>query len=956
MPEVPTTMPPIQVFLSFSRKDEGFVQALRNHLSNLERQGELQVWTQSALPPGSTWEPALLARLQAADLVLLLVSADFNASKFIQEKELAITLERHRRGEVDVLPIFVRAADLEGHWLGDLVALPTDRKPVASWTRADDAWLDVVTGIRKMLPGLRERRKERSGRFQPIDPPPELRTELEEWRAIVERIIRLESAGIAPGELEPLRQRAATLKRQVREGRPLIPGDILDERFTLLELIGEGGFARVWKAVDERGSHVVALKVLKGDFAYDRTHRDRFEQGIRAMSRLDHPGIVRLVGAYRQEAGYLTSTGSSAGRYHYCAMEYLPGGDLQKYVKRHGPPAEWVLRRICAVAEALEHAHGRGCVHRDVKPGNILLTAELDPRLTDFDLVRMGESSHGTRTGSLGTILYAAPEMHQSGAPIDGRADVYGLAMTAVFGLYGSELPYGKIVGNRTRFLEDLALPVPIRRVLEKALEMEPADRFGSMQAFREALEAAGVADGTASRAEVGAPGLSVDAAHVVDAPGDERGASDETEASGIGILERVEATPPSTTELVSIEMDVVTPPEGTTAGDPEAAESTPDNPTGSPRPEIFEVIPPSPAVSTPPGSIVAALPAPSAPRQREIPSSREHANLPISSKVRQVLSNPSRWRLLAGTTLSFLSLGMVVWFSGIGRLSTPDPSPSSPAPAPVLQEDAVAPLGTTPSVTPVSTSKEQPGLEKQASSVSPSPKPAPQTPEPSTVQTVRLVLDCRGIEAVQVLMNGKDVGDCDQPIELMPNRRNRLEVKAQGYESFVKVFETNAKIPTTLKPVLRRVATTSGLKWISIPGGTLQMGSNDGESNEKPVHPVTVSGFQMTKSEVTVAQYRACVKAKACTEPSTKNNNGDCNWDYPDRSDHPVNCVEWSQGKAFAAWVGGRLPTEAEREYAARGTDGRKYPWGDQSPTCDHAVFDPVSYTHLTLPTNREV
>jgi len=141
-----------------------------------------------------------------------------------------------------------------------------------------------------------------------------------------------------------------------------------------------------------------------------------------------------------------------------------------------------------------------------------------------------------------------------------------------------------------------------------------------------------------------------------------------------------------------------------------------------------------------------------------------------------------------------------------------------------------------------------------------------------------------------------------------------------------------------------------AGIVWVSIPGGSFDMGSND-NSDEKPVHRVTVRGFRMSKTEVTFGQYRKCVDAGKCTAPHVSD--GSCyvytgsSWEMGtlpssfQGADQPVVCVHWNQAVAFATWAGGRLPTEAEWEYAARsGGRAQRYPWGSQKATCDREVM----------------
>jgi len=130
-------------------------------------------------------------------------------------------------------------------------------------------------------------------------------------------------------------------------------------------------------------------------------------------------------------------------------------------------------------------------------------------------------------------------------------------------------------------------------------------------------------------------------------------------------------------------------------------------------------------------------------------------------------------------------------------------------------------------------------------------------------------------------------------------------------------------------------------IEYVEISGGVYSMGTRIGRAIEMPAHDVEVGTFLMARAEVTVQQYAECVDAGACTPPSTVENNPTCNWGAEGREDHPVNCVSWTQAKTFAAWVDGRLPTEAEWEYTARSQgEDFEYPWGNAQATCDFAIM----------------
>jgi len=115
-------------------------------------------------------------------------------------------------------------------------------------------------------------------------------------------------------------------------------------------------------------------------------------------------------------------------------------------------------------------------------------------------------------------------------------------------------------------------------------------------------------------------------------------------------------------------------------------------------------------------------------------------------------------------------------------------------------------------------------------------------------------------------------------------------------------------------------------------------------QGDEQPIHTVTVPTFELLATEVTVSEYRACVVMGGCSKPGSGYS---CNWDIPGYEEHPVNCVDWYQAVAFCSWAGGRLPSESEWEYAARGRgQAILYPWGNEEATCDYAVMGDAPHT----------
>ena len=286
-------------------------------------------------------------------------------------------------------------------------------------------------------------------------------------------------------------------------------------------LVGRGGMGVVYAAVDVALDRTVALKLIAPDLAAEPGFRARFMTESRIAASLDHPNVVPIFRA-GDEDGSL-----------FLAMRFVDGDDLRTIVERDGPLApERAAGVIGQVAAALAAAHARGLVHRDVKPANVLLTADDHCYLTDFGLVKdLAATTGATQTGEiLGTLDYVAPERIQGGAT-GPWTDVYALGCVLFFALTGSvvfplEAPESKLwahVSEPPPAVSALrpALPRALDEVVARALAKDPAARYDGAPAFADAVRAAAAPGGTIAVAQ---PGALVAAAEAM------QGAPDEVE------------------------------------------------------------------------------------------------------------------------------------------------------------------------------------------------------------------------------------------------------------------------------------------------------------------------------------------------------------------------------------------------------------------------------------------
>jgi serine/threonine protein kinase len=465
----------VRVFVSYAHRDEPLFAELSLHLSALKREGLLSQWHDRGIVPGSDWRGEISRHLDEADVILLLVSADFLASDYCHDVELERALARADAGAARVVPIIVRPCDWCNTRVGGLQALPRDGLAITSAADRDQAWHDVALSIRALIRELAQGQSSRSA------PTPLFANErvAELSRQLGSLYQSLEATLVVGDEPSAIYSEIAAVKRQLREGGRLEAGDYLgDGRYKLVELIGTGGFADVWKAYDQKQRGVVAVKVLHGVHARDQSKVDRFSRGARAMFALRHPGVLRVLDPQGRE-----------GNWHFFVMDYVRDGDLRSNVLAGSIGRERVVSLISAVARTLAYTHEKGMLHRDVCPSNILIDGR-QPLLTDFDLVRVTDSTGGTRTGAMGKFCYASPELMMHPQNADERADVYALGMTAIFCYHGADLPMD-VVYDKRAFVAKLACTDHIKRELERSTARKPEDRPGSVEEFAELLQLA---------------------------------------------------------------------------------------------------------------------------------------------------------------------------------------------------------------------------------------------------------------------------------------------------------------------------------------------------------------------------------------------------------------------------------------------------------------------------------
>lgn len=656
-------------------------------------------------------------------------------------------------------------------------------------------------------------------------------------------------------------------------------------RYEILQELGRGAMGVVYKARDPNIDRLVAIKVISPEAGMDpakaKELRDRFQREARAAGRLSHPNIVTIYDCSEVE-----------GR-AYIAMEFIEGQTLESLIHAdHLFVVEDVAAIGNQVAQALDYAHQHGIVHRDIKPANIMLNTTGMVKVADFGIARIAEQSV-TRTGlAVGTPNYMSPEQ-VAGQKVDGRSDQFSLAVMLYELLSGEKaFPGDSLTTVLYRIMQEE--PIPLRRVnpgmsdsvdavLRKAMSKNPANRYPRTADFGRDLMI--VASGGTVAVSTASPSLDATTPDGVDT----------SKVAGLKTQMRI----PSPAGDGTLAMDAA----------PGAASASPEKrklpwpmivgagavvvvlavgslvwlrPT-SPPPIVQQ--PPSPVVETPkpvtPPPVAEVIPKPKPVHLEEILLAKEVRpdGRPVGSS-KQFSATEAQVALIArGTDLTEQRSVKVKWFD-------PDNKeiPSSGVPKLVLDGKG--------------------GWRASAElALAGSAKPGRWKAEFTLGDDVNQALSFT----------------VTAPAE--PKPQPQVEAKA------------STAVPTPPLPVAGARPGTiqkrgkDEAEMVYIPAGTFTMGDaqGDGDPAERPTGKVSVNGFWIDRYEVSFDQFGKFVQAS--------NYKAQGNWEQLKSrgSNHPVVNVTWNDAGAYCRWADKHLPSEAEWEYAARGSDGRKYPWGNQ-------------------------
>jgi serine/threonine protein kinase/formylglycine-generating enzyme required for sulfatase activity len=685
-------------------------------------------------------------------------------------------------------------------------------------------------------------------------------------------------------------------------------GRLLGGRYKLEQCIGSGGMGEIYRARRMHIGDTVAVKVLRADVVEDEKSRQRFYREARAAAMLHHPNAV-----------VIHDFGEDADGTAYIVMELLVGRSLRQVLIQEGTinavRAYGIIRQASA---ALDAGHRNGIVHRDIKPDNIILLDSNDAadhvKILDFGIAKVLDNktldTHSleqrlTNVGSvIGTPHYMAPEQCQ-GEEADSRSDIYSLGVVLYELLTGvapflAKTPTGvaiKHVTEKPRPLREInpSVPEAVDRVVLHALEKDPNARPQTALELARAFENALV-----------------------------------NEQDTVRFIRSGESQRITTSMIGAI-------------GDPEVAR-TPTQP-GAPVPsQNFEtaVAPPQSApqnfettISPPPSSQDFETTVSPSTGADQLKQSGEAATEFIARV--QTTAEPPKPAGEAATEF-------------IARVQTtaeppkPGATPSAPSAQVIPGTELLPKSEDRPQIKPVEPAKRQEAGKKPSPADKPEKKEEKKeqkkekkkdaTPSPIKKPAATPTQMTQIMQQPAVLIGAAALVAIIAVIAFWQYRRHQIQQEQRRQQEQLLLQQQRLQQQEQLRQP------PPGM--VYVPGGEFRLGrdGDDVKESEKPAHPVTVAPFFIDITEVTNEQYQKFVDSKGHTPPPVWQGNH-----FPvDANKVPVTDVTWEDVKAYAEWLGDgkRLPTEEEWEFAARGTDGRIYPWGPEwAPNLSNSKSD---------------
>lgn len=741
-------------------------------------------------------------------------------------------------------------------------------------------------------------------------------------------------------------------------------------RYLIQSVLGEGGMGTVYLATDRNLPG--RLVAIKENADATQAAQAQFQQEAVMLARLTHPNLPRVTDHFVEPTGR-----------QYLVMDYVEGDDLREVLRQQGGPLPepLVLAWIEQVINALEHMHNwidpatrrpSPIIHRDIKPGNIKRTPNGRIVLVDFGLAKYESDEEPTVVGARAfTPGYSPVEQYSGGTNV--RSDIYALGATLYNLLTGQRPPDATALAGGAPLAPPRQVNPQIsrntERVILRAMQAQESERFQNVRAMHDALlnrrsDATDRVPATQPRSEytlstytkrterrtsgliawlVGLLLLALLAAGLRwSTPLLERwrtlsnpGNSPSTAIAGIDVItataivtataiitDAVTTTPTALSINAVVSSTTNTPP--TIVPMTATLSPTPPPLPATATPTVTATVTPLPTVTASPTAPPTPMPSATAthtaspsntappPTATTVPTQPPTATrTPAPTNTPQATDTPTAPPTVTDTPTNALPTATV----------TPRPTATT---APTVTTTPLPTATLAPTVTstdpPTATNTAIPTVTRPATAT----RTATSTPQPTATVTPRPTLTSTPTPHPTDTVTRTPTVTRTATVPPRPTA-----TRAPSATPTAAMRPTASATPTVL-PVQappaagdQRVNPRDQARYVFVPSGDFLMGSTIAR-DEQPEHTVTITGFWIGQTEVTNAQYARCIADGACTPPHNDN------WTNPDQADFPVTHVDWEQANTYAQWAGGRLPTEAEWEKAARGTDGRTFPWGD--------------------------